>query len=208
MDMKTKLILIALLAAGVLSAETLVKYDTEPISKASDTALPAASTAKNITASELNFGPGTKGSNLSANNWVTFGFDQGSTAEALAANDYLSLTVSADNGFQLNLDSLELVFFVQNNDGNNPDWAVYSSADSFTAPLASGTKLTGGAYIKESVNLSHLGAVTGDLEFRIVFANTVNQYNYAGLSTDRMGSWPKPPAIALNGKVETAPVVQ
>ncbi len=205
--MKTKLILTVLLATGTLSAGTLVKYETEPVAAINDKALPVAVVAENITASDITFGPGTKGINRTANNWVTVDFDQATPADALASGDYLTFTVSAKNDSRISLDSLNLVFFVQNHEDNNPDWAVYSSADNFTAPLASGTGLTGGAYIQETIELSGLGPVTGDLEFRIVFAHVL-PYHYAGLSTDRMASWPKPPAIALDGKVETAATSQ
>lgn len=154
-----------------------------------------------MTASDLTMT--SANNNKVANRFVAVDWTQATPAAALANGEYMSFTVTPDSGYKLDLDSLDLVFSVQ--DGNT-DWAVYSSADNFTTALASGTDIPTIIYTTANVDLSApaFDAITAPLEFRVAFGG-VNQWVWAGLSTDgNFVGWPKPSAATLHGTVDLA----
>jgi len=196
--------LAASLLATAASADDLLRYDTAGSLAGATSITNSAAAVSNLITGALT-ASASLSENKAPNSFAPWGWTQSTPAAALANSEYLTFTVSADSQHQLNLGTLELVFFVQNVANNNPDWAIYSSADNFTTPLGSGTNLPGGTYTHASIDVggTEFDAVQGNLEFRIAMGNALSEWHYAGVSTDNnSGEWPKPAAIELTGVVE------
>lgn len=195
----------AIVTAGAASAELLTRYDTAGVSAGVssifDSAAYADMTASAMTMTSLL-------NNKAPNSFTAWDWTQPTPSAALANDEYISFSVVADSGYQLNLDSLDLVLFYQNGQGDSADWAIYSSIDNFASALDSGFDLQGGTYTSANIDLSatEFDAVTDPLEFRISFGDVAAVWTYAGVSTDNTSAeWPKPSAAGLNGVVEAIP---
>ncbi len=200
--MKTKLILTALLAAGTLSAETLMKYDTAGLPVGATEVTNSAASVANMSSTDLTMTSTLN--NKTANSFVAWDWTQSTPAAALANGEYITFSATAGGGYVFNLESIDMNLFYQSSQGDTADWAIYSSIDGFSTAFASGSNLTGAVYTAASVDLngSEFDSVSGTIEFRLAFGDLPNQWVYAGVSTDNTsGDWPKPAAIQLNGSV-------
>lgn len=194
----------SLFTAAAASAEILVDYGTVATPPGATSVSNSAPGVTYLTTSDL-----TASAELSANivnqRFVPQGWTQPTPASALASGEYITFNIGIDPEKQLNLATLDMFFSVQADPENTPDWAIYSSIDSFANPVASGTDLIGGTYISASIDVSGTAfdTVTGNLEFRICMADVKNEWFWAGVSSDNNDAgWPKPSAITLTGTVE------
>ncbi|RKX47486.1 MAG: hypothetical protein DRP64_00865 [Verrucomicrobia bacterium] len=203
-----------ILLSAISQAAVIMTFDTRH-AQGTDTAIGDTSLAAgtnpsgvldaNLEASSLTFGAGTGGSNTSNQRFVTAGFNNTTVAGALAAGEYLTFTVDAVAGYQVNLSTVLLQLHGQS--GQDFDWGLYSSADGFASQLAGETGLAGSpAGYTRTVNVSSIGVQTGAIEFRIAFG-AVNEWVYVGVGdTDPSGTWPDyGQAIQVDGLVEIDP---
>jgi len=93
--------------------------------------------------------PATNGGRFNANGWT-----ETSLANAIAADDFFEWTITADSGFQINLDSITFNF---QRSGTGPtEFAIRSSLDSFASDVATFTGLANGT--TQTVDNTTLGA--------------------------------------------------
>jgi len=202
------------LLSAISQAAVIMTFDTRH-AQGTDTAIGDTSLAAgtnpsgildaNLEASSLTFGAGTTGSNTSNQRFVTAGIDNTTVAGALAAGEYLTFTVDAVAGYQVNLSTVLLQLHGQS--GQDFDWGLYSSADGFASQLDGETGLTGSpAGYTRTVDVSSIGVQTGAIEFRIAFG-AVNEFVYVGVGdSDPAGTWPDyGQAIQVDGLVEIDP---
>lgn len=146
-------ILIILLASLSLQAQlvTYELHETDPFANTGATSsqaqpVPATSpygtVAANIDSASLSFGAGKTADQRGGSFWNdTYGFIDwvdADLATAIAADNYISLTVNAASGFQMNLTQLDFIIGTTPS-GGSVDWAVRTSVDNFASNIASGT---------------------------------------------------------------------
>jgi len=224
--------LLTLLAVGAFTlsaqASTLLTYDTRHDENSAAGTLPAGSTALqpgNWFGATTN--PGILDVNLSASN-VTFGSgffdgqtDQGAqfsdtgvnsatAAAGLAANEFLSFTLTPDAGFELAIDSISFGAYFQS--AGTSQWALYSSLDGFSTALASDL-----AYSASGANLVTAGSLgitgqTSAVEFRLAFGHN-SEFERVGIADVDMTSigvggtgWPDyGKTMAVDGTISAIP---
>ncbi|MEM9174461.1 MAG: hypothetical protein AAGC67_04445 [Myxococcota bacterium] len=109
-------------------------------------------------------GPGV--TDLGGTRFDSGGFDEGnSIPAAFAAEDYWEFGLTVDPGFEVALDTLDIVV---TRDGNGPDAAyVVTSLDGFEALLRRNVAIGTGPSRLLDVDVSGFEAVTGTVSFRI-----------------------------------------
>jgi trimeric autotransporter adhesin len=192
------------LMAGVANADVLAAWDFDggtgaEVSVAAGTVIsPGIETPVLILR-----GDGVNASNnagrFNANNWT-----ETSLAEAIAANDYFTWSLTASENYTLSISSIDFNFQRSNTGG--ADWALRSSVDSFGSDLASFTGLANGT--SESIDLSAAGLDgLSSIEFRFYGYNrtgTAGTAGFEGTGDDLVVNGtvtvvPEPASIALIG---------
>lgn len=163
------------------SSLTISAYAQSIVSYAFDSGDPAATTSdSNLTAGDFAFGPsfgaGFSGSgNIFARSSITDGTDK---ATAIAADDYLTVTVTPNAGYQMNLSSLSIDLagsFNMNGGQYDVGFVIMSSIAGFGAADSEigvyNKTVTDGALSFDTINFDLSGAefqnIASSVEFRI-----------------------------------------
>lgn len=208
----------------VSQAATIVGYDFT-------TGTSASFADSNVTVSAFNLNSGSTGFDLNSavgdSTGETAGIDfsteagnfravntdlkNGNYAAAFSAGDYVSFTIEANSGFELNLDSIIWSSSIASNASRAAtDYVLVSSVDGYASTLTSGTVTTvaGGVseYQQFSVDLSSNAAyqgLTDEVEFRLYvwggadgLSNSAINYDNFGVTGD-LSAVPEPSSFAL-----------
>ncbi|MHC4064098.1 MAG: hypothetical protein ACYSUI_06295 [Planctomycetota bacterium] len=144
---------------GVARDVVVAQWDFEPTGPVAFASLVPSTVADNVTASDFTSSAGTPSRTTSPGvNWVTEG---GWTDVAT----FLSCTIQAAEGFEIRLGSLD--FEQSTFDATGPDtWSLRSSADGFTADLATGGVLVFPSFGEHTVDLTGITIGSAPVEFR------------------------------------------
>lgn len=216
--MKKILIAIAVLAVPVLSSQAAViaNYDFEG-NVATSIINPTGATAGDVgvgSGLNLNLGAGAGGDILGGNS-NGFGFTLATTAgvpttlaDAFAADDYITFTVTPDAGNSIEFTTLDFDIRVNAVANGINEYAVFSSVDGFASTadaFETGAITVAAATTAVSqIDLSGLGPVTSATEFRIyVYGSSVTGNSNTGSDYDNIvlqGTVvPEPSSAALLG---------
>lgn len=231
--MKLRHLLLAAVSAALIGssahADVLASHEFTGASAA------ATTSAAGLTASSFSFATGfttntgfSSGGNIFAR---VNGTSANDLSSAITDNDYVTVTITPDSGFELNLTSLTVDLGYTLNGASVPDGigkilgaSVFSSVDGFTTPYVLGSKSFTAAdqgttgYFYENLNIDLTGTayqgLTGPIEFRIYFddnENTLNQPIHRVDNFTLNGAIAAPPATSLAIKdisVDTASNIQ
>jgi len=147
------------LFAGAASAQSVVEWDVFG-TPGTQVTQPATFSAANISGDDVTrFGnnPSAGGNSISGNNW--------------SVGSYFAFGFSIDAGYQADLDTL---FIGTRSSNTGPGFlGLYSSLDGFSSPLFNFVQ-PGADFMNHAIDLSGLGTLTGDIEFRVVVENNVS----------------------------------
>lgn len=132
---------VLLLAATGVQAETLAHYPLEGSATSADTN--AHTSASAIFVSGMTLG------------YATVGGQQGLdvTANPVSNGDYYAVTVSANPGFALDLNGGRFTLQDRTSSANTFSYSVFTSVDSYAAPLASFSLATANVWSSRTINL-------------------------------------------------------
>ena len=188
-------LILALLSAAHLSAQTIVEYSFNVDSNAS-------TVDTNLTASAVALGAGIAGgaglsgssNSLFARASSTHSSNLLSIGHAIADNDYFSFTVDVDTGYQMDLSSFQFdLGYTRNGTFNNKEFKAYllTSIDGFvdandilgSQQITVGANTTTATYPNGTTtitlsSLSQYQGITSSTEFRIYIADTTGNSNY------------------------------
>lgn len=157
--MKTALIAIAATSGAAMAQVTLTEWDVvgQPGSQVTQPATFSAANVTGETATRFGNTPSTGSNAFTGNNWSVGG--------------YFAFGVTIDAGYQADLDTL---FIGTRSSGTGPGFlGLYSSLDGFANPIFNFVQ-SGSSFLNSAVDLSSLGTVTGNVEFRVVVQNDAN----------------------------------
>lgn len=131
-----------LLTAASLQAATLAEYLLNGSATSSDTN--ANSVASSLSVSGITLG------------YATVGGQQGTdvTASGVDAGDYYAFTLTADSGFKLDLGGGSITLQDRTSIGGTFSYSVFTSVDSYAAPLVTYSLATANVWSDRTVNLS------------------------------------------------------
>lgn len=200
----------ALVTVGSLGAQVLVNYGFD----ATSTVWNPTTVATNVSAGDFTPGPGITADNIDATSALAVSgrslfvsnanFSQTTESGAVTFDKYASISMTVDSGFQADLTSLDFstLRWEVKGAGSPSAWSVYSSADSFTAQLGTGTISTvaddTNSFTLQSTDLSGLTGLTGTTEFRIYF------WAGDGIDTPTTREW-RMDELSVSGTVTAVP---
>ncbi len=186
-----RIFLVFLALAGVARADVLANYSfTGSVRTSSDSDLFS-------TAGAIADGPGlttgslfdlTRGNPAPSLAIVSTEIDGSTQAAAIAANDYITFTLTPLTGFVLNLSSLSFDYANYSNDGTFPaeGFGLRSSVDNFSANIGAAVIAnanSAGAFATSTLSLSGAAFqnLSGAVEFRLYFADATTDADRGAL---------------------------
>jgi len=175
--MKTALIAIAATSGAAMAQVTLSEWDVfgTPGTQVTQPATFSAANVTGETATRFGHNPSTGSNGFTGNQWTVGG--------------YFAFGLTIDAGYQADLDTL---FIGTRSSGTGPGFlGLYSSLDGFTNPIFNFVQ-NGATFENSAVDLSGLGTVTGNVEFRVIVQNSINANgtgNFAGTGSFRITNY-------------------
>jgi hypothetical protein len=184
-----------MLALGLSSAASALPIVTWDLANATGQQADVLSTVANVTASVLDevgvteWGSTAQDGFIAAQGWAA-------SATSYDPTRYYEFSVTADAGFSVTYETLDLALFRGLNGGGHGAemWALHASTDAFvTSDLALGTFDISASAVDEQIqflahDISAVGSQSGTVTFRLYGYDYTSAGDYSGLGNDD-GTW-------------------
>tara|TARA_R100000027_G_scaffold8406_1_gene6231 strand:- start:11850 stop:12515 length:666 start_codon:yes stop_codon:yes gene_type:complete len=156
--------------AGSASAVILAEYTFDADSYGPSTTATGIEGSNVTGGSGLSTSPVLSGTGNPAKSIAPQGLSSTSEADAVAANDYIELKITADSGYTLSFTSLD-IDLQRSNDQSATNWFIRSSLDSYASTIDSITSIatSPSAFASYTIDLSDAAYqnLSGEVTFRL-----------------------------------------